>query len=86
MAKITFTMPRGDAEFDELEPGEKMTVQCTIRKEGQDQACLVAVDGQTLEGYGDDEDSEEDESDEGDAGTDEEAEPTMMDAMDEQLG
>lgn len=82
MAKTTFEMPRGDAEFDDLEEGEKMTVSCTIRKEGADQACLVAVDGQTLPGYSDE---EEDEATEEEDGSGEASEGDMMTVLDEEM-
>ena len=79
MAKIIFAMPRGDEEFDELRDGEKMKVTCTVRKEGPDKACLVAVGGKTLEGYSDDEEEEVEEVDE----YEETAEPAMGEALDE---
>lgn len=81
MAKIRFKMPRGDEEFDELGDGEKMKVTCTIRKEGPDEGCLVAVGGKTLEGYSDDPEDEDEEVEE----EMEEAEPSLMDAMDEEM-
>lgn len=58
MAKTVFDMPSGDADFDNLEAGEKMQVSCMIRKEGKGKACLVSVDGKTIPGYSDTDDEE----------------------------
>lgn len=63
--KVEFTMPRGDAEFDALEPGEKMTVRCTIRKEEGGAACLVAVNGTEVSSYTEEEDEDEQEEEGG---------------------
>lgn len=57
--KVEFDMPKGDGEFEELRPGEKMRVQCTIRKEEGGRACLVAVNGAEVSGYEEEEESEE---------------------------
>ena len=80
MAKTVFEMPKGIADFDELEDGEKMRFSGTLRKEPGGRACLVAVDGKTVPGY-----SDEDEDEDYEEGTEEEvvAEPGMMDALDE---
>lgn len=62
--------------------GEKMKVTCTIRKEGPDEACLVTVDGETLEGYDDpDEASEQGDEEEPNKGD----EGDMMSALDENM-
>lgn len=59
MAKTTFQMPKGNPEFDEMEPGEKMPFSGTLRKEEGGMACLVTVDGKTVPGYSDSEEGEE---------------------------
>lgn len=59
MAKTIFEMPKGDAEFDELEEGEKMSFSGSLRKEADGKACLISVDGRTVPGYSDSEDDEE---------------------------
>lgn len=74
MAKIVFEMPKGDADFDEMEEGEKKSVSCVIRKEEGGRACLVSVDGKTVPGYSDSD--EEEEYEEGE----EEAEEAGMEA------
>lgn len=65
--KVEFDMPSGDAEFDDLEVGEKTRVQATIRKEASGKYCLVAVNGMEVSGYSedDDTDSEEEAEEEG---------------------
>lgn len=63
--KVEFDMPKGDGEFDGLEPGEKMTVRCTIRKEEGGRACLVAVNGMEVSGYEEEEEDKDDEEEEG---------------------
>ena len=64
---VVFTMPGGDAEFEGLEPGEKMTCRATIRKEEDGSGCLVAVNGATVEADTGDDESTEAESGMGDA-------------------
>lgn len=87
MAKTTFMMPKGDTEFDNLEEGEKMQASCRIRKEAGGKACLVAINGQTLPGYSDDDgedtedDADESKEDDGINGDD----GDMMDAMDKEM-
>ncbi len=85
MAKITFKMPRGSEEWDSLDDGEKMEVTCTILKEGPDMGCLVAVDGQTLEGYKDDEDEEDTEPDDNAEEEGAEDDGSMMSMLDKEM-
>lgn len=82
MAKTIFDMPKGIAEFDELEDGEKMQFSGTLRKEPGGKACLVSVDGKTVPGYSDSDEEEEDE-DEYEEDESEEMEMGMGQALDE---
>lgn len=83
MAKTIFEMPRGDAEFDSLEVGEKMPFSGFLRKEGQDKACLVSVNGETVPGYSDsDEEEDEDYEEESSEKPEEEVVQDMAGALD----
>lgn len=84
MAKIIFKMPKGDAEFDEMMPGEKMKVTCTVLKEKGGDACLVAVGGKTLEGYSDSDEEDEEMEDEAEDQAMED-DGGMMAALDEEM-
>jgi hypothetical protein len=78
MPKTIFDMPKGIAEFDELEVGEKMSFSGSLRKEQDGKACLVSVDGATIPGYSDSDEEEEEYEEET-----EEMEMGMGQALDE---
>lgn len=88
MAKTIFMMPEGSPDWDELQPGEKMQVSATVRKEQDGEACLVSVNGATVEGYSDSDDEdgqEEEESAEEEQAETDDDDTTMMDVLDKEM-